>query len=64
MSFEEDIKGSPKVGMVADIVVLCDDPTKVPPDTIKDIGEEKTIVGGKGGSVYSDAFRGIGFERR
>ena len=46
-SFEEDIKGSISPGKLADIVVLSDDPTKVPPERIKDIKVEMTIIGGK-----------------
>ena len=45
-SFEENIKGSIKVGKLADFVILSNDPTKVSPDTIKDILVEKTILGG------------------
>jgi len=46
-SFEEDIKGSISPGKLADIVVLSDDPTKVPPERIKDIKVELTIIGGE-----------------
>ncbi|MHC4596746.1 MAG: amidohydrolase family protein [Planctomycetota bacterium] len=46
-SFEQDIKGSIEVGKLADFVILSQDPTNVPPDTIKDIEVEKTYVGGK-----------------
>ncbi len=46
-SFEEDIKGSITPGKLADMVVLSDDPTKVPPEKIKDIKVEMTIIGGE-----------------
>ena len=45
-AFEEDIKGSIQVGKLADLVVLGADPTKVEPETIKDIPIERTVVGG------------------
>lgn len=46
-SFEEGIKGSLAPGKLADIVVLSDDPTKVPPEKIKDIKVAMTIIGGE-----------------
>ncbi len=46
-SFEEDIKGSITPGKLADIVVLSDDPTHSPPERIKDIKVEMTIIGGQ-----------------
>jgi predicted amidohydrolase YtcJ len=46
-SFEEDIKGSIAEGKLADMVVLSADPLRSPPETIKDIRVEMTIVGGK-----------------
>jgi predicted amidohydrolase YtcJ len=46
-SFEEDIKGSISLGKLADMVVLSDSPTRVPPEQIKDIKVEMTIIGGK-----------------
>jgi len=46
-SFEEGIKGSITPGKLADIVVLSDDPTGVPPERIKDIRVEMTILGGE-----------------
>ena len=46
-SFEEKIKGSLSPGKLADIVVLSDDPSKIPPEQIKDIKVEMTIIGGE-----------------
>jgi predicted amidohydrolase YtcJ len=46
-SFEENIKGSITPGKLADMVVLSDDPTRVPPEKTKDIKVEMTIIGGK-----------------
>jgi predicted amidohydrolase YtcJ len=46
-SFEEKEKGSIAPGKLADIVVLSDDPTRVPPEQIKDIRVEMTIIGGE-----------------
>lgn len=46
-SFEEQIKGSIKVGNLADFVVLSQYPTQVPPDHIKGIEIKGTCVGGK-----------------
>jgi len=46
-SFEESIKGSITTGKLADLVVLSDDPTRVPPEQIKDIRVEMTIIGGE-----------------
>jgi predicted amidohydrolase YtcJ len=46
-SFEEGIKGSIAPGKLADIVVLSDNPVKSPPERIKDIRVEMTIIDGK-----------------
>jgi predicted amidohydrolase YtcJ len=46
-SFEEDIKGSITEGKLADMVVLSDDPVKSPPERIKDIRVEMTIIDGR-----------------
>ncbi|UCH43269.1 MAG: amidohydrolase family protein, partial [Dehalococcoidales bacterium] len=46
-SFEEDIKGSISAGKMADMVLLSDDPTEVPPEQIKDIKVEMTIIEGE-----------------
>jgi predicted amidohydrolase YtcJ len=47
VSFEEAIKGSLAPGKLADMVVLSDDPLKSPPEQIKDIRVEMTIIGGE-----------------
>ncbi|MFC2020541.1 amidohydrolase [Chloroflexota bacterium] len=46
-SFEEEIKGSIIRGKLADMVLLSDDPTQTPPEQIKDIRVEMTIIGGE-----------------
>ena len=46
-SFEEGIKGSITQGKLADMVLLSDDPTKIPPEQIEDIKVEMTIIDGK-----------------
>lgn len=46
-SFEENMKGSIKEGMIADLVVLSQDPLTVDKDSIKDINVEMTVFDGK-----------------
>jgi predicted amidohydrolase YtcJ len=46
-SFEEDIKGSVAPGRLADMVILSADPLKAPPEQIKDIRVEMTIIDGE-----------------
>jgi hypothetical protein len=46
-SFEEETKGSISQNNLADLVVLSEDPTKVPPDRIKEIQVLTTILDGK-----------------
>ncbi len=46
-SFEEKDKGSISEGKLADLVLLSDDPTTVPPEQLKDIKVEMTIIGGE-----------------
>ncbi len=46
-SFEEDLKGAIKVGMLADLVLLDRDLTSIPPDEIAEARVLQTIVGGQ-----------------
>jgi len=46
-TFEEDIKGAIKPGMLADFVVLSADPRSVDPMTLADLPVSATIIGGE-----------------
>lgn len=46
-SFEEDLKGSITPGKLADLVVLSGDPSVAPPNEIKEMAVEMTILNGK-----------------
>jgi predicted amidohydrolase YtcJ len=46
-SFEEKEKGTLCEGKLADLVLLSDDPTAVPPEQLKDITVDMTIIGGE-----------------
>jgi len=46
-SFDENVKGTIEVGKHADFVVLSEDILAVPPDRIRDVKVEMTVVGGK-----------------
>lgn len=46
-SFEEGVKGCITPDKLADLVVLSDDPAKVPPEAIKEVEVVMTIVDGK-----------------
>ena len=46
-SFEEDVKGMLKPGMLADFVLLDRDITAIPPEEIRDTVVLKTVVGGR-----------------
>jgi len=45
-SFEEGLKGSLEQGKLADLVVLSQDPLTIPPEEIKDVQVEMTVVDG------------------
>jgi predicted amidohydrolase YtcJ len=45
--FMEKEKGTLTAGKLADCVVLSDDPTRCPPERIRDIRVERTVVGGQ-----------------
>jgi len=45
--FKEEAKGSITVGKLADLALLSADPTQVPPEEIKDISVELTIIDGR-----------------
>jgi predicted amidohydrolase YtcJ len=47
LTFEEQHKGSLEPGKLADLVVLEDDPLRVPESSIKDINVVATLVGGR-----------------
>jgi len=46
-SFQEKVQGTISPGMLADVVVLSDDLFRIPPEKIKDVRVEITIVGGR-----------------
>jgi predicted amidohydrolase YtcJ len=46
-SFEEESKGSIAPGKLADLLVLSEDPTRVPVESIKNIRVMMTIIGGR-----------------
>jgi hypothetical protein len=46
-SFDEKGKGTISKGKLADLVLLSDDPTTVPPERLKDITVDMTIIGGE-----------------
>ncbi len=52
-SFEEQEKGSLKVGKLADMIVLARDPWDTPPSELKDIEVDCSVVGGR--IVYRNA---------
>jgi len=47
VSFDEDKRGTIEVGRLADFTVLSDDLSSIPPDRIKDVAVEMTVVDGK-----------------
>jgi predicted amidohydrolase YtcJ len=52
LTFDEDWKGPLRPGFAADIAVLSDDPTELPPERLRELKCRMTIVGGR--VVYSD----------
>lgn len=46
-AFEEDIKGTVEAGKLADLVVLSQNPLAMPPERLRDLTVEMTMVGGK-----------------
>jgi predicted amidohydrolase YtcJ len=46
-SFDEDRKGTIRVGMLADMVLIDRDLTAIPPETLRDAKVQTTIVGGR-----------------
>jgi predicted amidohydrolase YtcJ len=47
LSFEEKIKGTLELGKLGDVAVLSADPTAVPPEQLKDILVDATVIGGE-----------------
>ena len=45
-SFEEALKGSVTPGKLADLVVVSDDPTRLPVEEVKDLAVKMTLIGG------------------
>ena len=46
-SFEEDVKGAIQVGLLADLVLLDRDLTRIPSEEIAETRVLKTVVGGR-----------------
>jgi predicted amidohydrolase YtcJ len=46
-SFEEKIKGSLAPGKLADMVILSSNPAQLPPEDLKDVKVDMTIIGGE-----------------
>jgi predicted amidohydrolase YtcJ len=46
-SFEDKIKGSIEIGKLSDVAILSEDLTVIPPERIKDVKVDLTMVGGK-----------------
>jgi predicted amidohydrolase YtcJ len=46
-TFEEGIKGTITPGKLADLVILSGDPLRRPPDEVKDLRVETTIINGE-----------------
>jgi predicted amidohydrolase YtcJ len=58
-SFEEDIKGSLKPGMLADFVILDQDITTIDPTLIREVKVRRTVVGGTTVYLWNEATAAI-----
>ncbi len=46
-AFEETVKGSITPGKAADLVILNGDPIRLPPDELKHLQADMTVIGGE-----------------
>ena len=47
LTFEEDLKGRLRPGLLADLVVLSDDLLTIDPERIMDVAVDLTVLGGR-----------------
>ena len=47
LTFDEDWKGPLRPGFAADMAVLSDDPTAMPPERLRELSCRMTMVGGR-----------------